>query len=90
MKTADEPADHGAPMGHRGCVKKWAQYSKIDSPPFKPANEKRAPFTYKSNFYPRIVPVEIIYFIPQWILSGLWDVYFNRMGLKNRKAAVGR
>jgi hypothetical protein len=90
MKTADEPADHGAPMGQRGCVKKWAQYSFTDLPPFKSVYEKRAPLTYKSNFYPRIVPVKIIYFLSRWILSCLWDVYFGRMGLKNRKAAVRR
>ena len=90
MKTADEPADHGAPTGHRGCVKKWAQYSLTDLPLFNPIHKKSAPFTYKSNFYPLIVPVKIIYFLQQWILSGLWDVYFGRMGLKNRKAAVRR
>ena len=66
--------------------KKWAQYSFYRFASLQTGSQKRAPFTYKSNFYPRIVPAKIIYFLLRWILSVLWDVYFGRMGLKNRSA----
>ncbi len=86
MKSVLKAVDHGAPMEHRSCVKKVDAVFIYRFASLKTDPRKSVPFTYKSNFYPLIVPAKIIYFLLRWILSILWDVYFGRMGLKNRKA----
>ena len=51
-------------MEHRSCVKKVDAVFIYRFSSLKTDPRKSVPFTYKSNFYPLIVPVKIIYFLP--------------------------